>query len=31
MIEEVYYDRATWAPVPHKFEAGTPPYVEAID
>ena len=30
MIEEVYYDRATWAPVPHKFEAGTPPYVEAI-
>ena len=30
MIEEVHYDRATWAPVPHKFEAGTPPYVEAI-
>ena len=30
MIEEVYFDRATWAPVPHKFEAGTPPYVEAI-
>jgi cysteine desulfurase/selenocysteine lyase len=30
MIEEVYYDKATWAPVPHKFEAGTPPYVEAI-
>ena len=30
MIEEVYYDRATWAPVPHKFEAGTPPFVEAI-
>ena len=30
MIEEVYYDRATWAPVPRKFEAGTPPYVEAI-
>ena len=30
MIEEVYYDKATWAPVPQKFEAGTPPYVEAI-
>ena len=30
MIEEVFYDTATWAPVPHKFEAGTPPYVEAI-
>ena len=30
MIEDVHYDRATLAPVPHKFEAGTPPYVEAI-
>ena len=30
MIEEFFYDSATWAPVPHKFEAGTPPYVEAI-
>ena len=30
MIEEVHYDKATWAPGPHKFEAGTPPYVEAI-
>ena len=30
MIEEVHYDKATWAQVPHKFEAGTPPYVEAI-
>ena len=30
MIEEVHYNKATWAPVPHKFEAGTPPYVEAI-
>ena len=30
MIEEVYYDKATWAPIPHKFEAGTPPCVEAI-
>ena len=29
MIEEVFYDTATWAPIPHKFEAGTPPYVEA--
>lgn len=30
MIEEVHYDKATWAQVPHKFEAGTPPFVEAI-
>ena len=30
MIEEVFYDTATWAPIPHRFEAGTPPYVEAI-
>lgn len=30
MIEQVFYDHSTWAPVPHKFEAGTPPYVEAI-
>jgi cysteine desulfurase/selenocysteine lyase len=30
MIEEVFYDSATWAQIPHKFEAGTPPYVEAI-
>lgn len=30
MIEEVFYESATWAPIPHKFEAGTPPYVEAI-
>ena len=30
MIEEVFYENATWAPIPHKFEAGTPPYVEAI-
>ena len=29
MIEEVHYDKATGS-VPHKFEAGTPPYVEAI-
>ena len=30
MIEEVFYETATWAPIPHKFEAGTPPSVEAI-
>ena len=30
MIEEVFFDSAKWAPIPHKFEAGTPPYVEAI-
>ena len=30
MIEEVYFHTAKWAPIPHKFEAGTPPYVEAI-
>ena len=30
MIEEVFYETATWAAIPHKFEAGTPPYVEAI-
>ena len=30
IIEEVFYETATWAPIPHKFEAGTPPYVEAI-
>ncbi|WP_270094316.1 cysteine desulfurase [Nonomuraea sp. SYSU D8015] len=30
MIEAVWMDRATYAPVPHKFEAGTPPIVEAI-
>lgn len=30
MIEEVHFDSASWAPIPHKFEAGTPPYVEAI-
>ena len=23
MIEEVFYETATWAPIPHKFEAGT--------
>ncbi|MDA0632911.1 cysteine desulfurase [Nonomuraea sp. MCN248] len=30
MIEAVWMDRSTFAPIPHKFEAGTPPIVEAI-
>jgi len=30
MIREVWLDRATWAEVPHKFEAGTPPIAEAV-
>ncbi len=30
MISDVRLDGSTWAPVPHKFEAGTPPFVEAI-
>ncbi len=30
MITDVQLDHSTWAPVPHKFEAGTPPIVEAI-
>lgn len=30
MINDVQLDHSTWAPVPHKFEAGTPPIVEAI-
>ena len=30
MINDVRLDGSTWAPVPHKFEAGTPPIVEAI-
>ncbi|GAA0920000.1 cysteine desulfurase [Nonomuraea longicatena] len=30
MIEAVWMDRSTYAPYPHKFEAGTPPIVEAI-
>ena len=29
MISEVNYDGATFAPLPNKFEAGTPPLVEA--
>ena len=30
MINIVERFRSTWAPVPHKFEAGTPPIAEAI-
>lgn len=30
MIRDVKRFESTWAPVPHKFEAGTPPFVEAI-
>jgi cysteine desulfurase/selenocysteine lyase len=30
MISSVSYERTTWAPVPHKFEAGTPAIVEGI-
>ena len=30
MIGSVSYERSTWAEVPHKFEAGTPPIIEAI-
>lgn len=30
MIATVSFERATWAPPPHKFEAGTPPIVEAV-
>ncbi len=30
MISDVRRFESTWAPVPHKFEAGTPPFVEAI-
>jgi cysteine desulfurase/selenocysteine lyase len=30
MISSVSYERATWAEVPHKFEAGTPAIIEAI-
>ena len=30
MIGSVSFERTTWARVPHKFEAGTPPIVEAI-
>ena len=30
MIADVWIDRATWNEIPYKFEAGTPPYGEAI-
>jgi cysteine desulfurase/selenocysteine lyase len=30
MIATVTMERSTWAPIPHKFEAGTPPIVEAV-
>jgi len=30
MIEDVYEDRVTYNSAPHKFEAGTPPIIEAI-
>jgi len=30
MIDHVGLYESTWAPIPHKFEAGTPPIVEAI-
>ncbi len=30
MISTVTYERATWAEVPHKFEAGTPAILEGI-
>lgn len=30
MIREVYDDRATWAPLPEKFEAGTPNFGDAV-
>ena len=30
MIAEVSFERSVWAPIPGKFEAGTPPIVEAI-
>ena len=30
MISSVSYEKSTWAAVPHKFEAGTPPILEGI-
>jgi len=30
MISSVSYEESTWAEVPHKFEAGTPPILEGI-
>jgi cysteine desulfurase/selenocysteine lyase len=30
MIAEVTFERSIWAPIPGKFEAGTPPIIEAV-
>jgi cysteine desulfurase/selenocysteine lyase len=30
MINDVWLDHSTWNDIPYKFEAGTPPYAEAI-
>ena len=30
MISSVSFERSTWAELPHRFEAGTPPIIEAI-
>lgn len=30
MISDVQLDSSTWAAVPHRFEAGTPPIIEAV-
>jgi cysteine desulfurase/selenocysteine lyase len=30
MISDVQLESSTWAPIPHRFEAGTPPFVEAV-
>ncbi len=30
MIRDVTFEGATWAPIPQKFEAGTPPITEAV-
>ena len=30
MIATVDLDHSTWAPIPHRFEAGTPPIIEAV-
>lgn len=30
MISDVQLDHSTWAEVPHKFEAGTPPFAQAV-
>jgi cysteine desulfurase/selenocysteine lyase len=30
MIDEVHFDRVTYAPAPQRFEAGTPPIMQAV-